>query len=250
MGAGSRRIAKWLLLGAAGGLGILLALFPRERLDFAVTLATGFGRDALQTRIDAVEEKSVRGQPLGEDERRFLIDFYSTLATGAKLSVVVGQTGKLMSHYLGRSGEDFQLDPEIFTGNRKVQAQAELLRKRAAALACGGPPLSSPVFYMPDASSLDSVFGLYHGRLILTRSQRADGECVHRFRAEVPWVWPSYDSLRTKYGDPHAESFPLPSVRSLLFGRRHALFVDNGLGQHLEREGLARSFLAFAEWSD
>jgi hypothetical protein len=35
----------------------------------------------------------------------------------------------------------------------------------------------------------------------------------------------------------------------LVLGSQHALYVDNGLGHHLEREGLAKSFLAFAEWS-
>ena len=68
--------------------------------------------------------------------------------------------------------------------------------------------------------------------------------------AVVPWVWPSYASLQAKYGNPHAESFPLPSLRSLVLGRHHALYVDNGLGQYLEQLGLAKSFLAFAEWTD
>ena len=63
-------------------------------------------------------------------------------------------------------------------------------------------------------------------------------------------VWPSYASLQKKYGNPHAESFPLPNLKTVLLGRQHALFVDNGLGHQLEELGLARSFLAFAEWSD
>jgi hypothetical protein len=36
----------------------------------------------------------------------------------------------------------------------------------------------------------------------------------------------------------------------LLFGGEQALFVDNGLGGYLTEIGLAKSFLAYAEWSD
>jgi hypothetical protein len=102
---------------------------------------------------------------------------------------------------------------------------------------------------MPHRSNLDSVFGLYHGKLHVTQQKRADA-CSLRWRAEVPWVWPSYASLRKKYGTPHGESFPIPNLKSLLFGREHSLFVDNGLGYHLEEVGLAKSFLAFSEWSE
>jgi hypothetical protein len=237
---------------ALGVLGAsLLWLFPGPRFGLALTLAAGLGRDALQSRIDAIESKAIRKRPLSEPERAFLVDFYSTLATGAKLTVVVRQTGNLMSHYLGKSGEDFELDPVIFTSNAKVEARARLLRKRAARAPCQeGRRFESPVFHMPDRSNIDSVFGLYDGSLVLTQHAGASGGCVNRFRAEVPWAWPSYESLRSKYGDPHAESFPLPNALSLAFGRRYALFVDNGLGHHLEEVGLAKSFLAFAEWSE
>ena len=66
----------------------------------------------------------------------------------------------------------------------------------------------------------------------------------------MPWGWPSYPSLRKKYGNPHAESFPLPNLKSLALGRKHALFIDKGLGHHLEELGLAKSFVAFAQWSE
>lgn len=32
--------------------------------------------------------------------------------------------------------------------------------------------------------------------------------------------------------------------------REHSLFVDNGLGEYLVQLGLAKSFLAFAEWDE
>jgi hypothetical protein len=66
----------------------------------------------------------------------------------------------------------------------------------------------------------------------------------------VPWTWPSYESIRSKYGRYHAESFPLPNLASLFFGREHALYVDNGLGEYLVHLGLAAPFTAYAEWDE
>jgi hypothetical protein len=167
------------------------------------------------------------------------------------LSIFARQTGKLMDHYLDGSGAPFQLEPVIFTENRKVQAQLQRLREQSVRSGCNpGARFSSPRFYMPDGSKLDSVFGLYHGTVHAVAGRRPDGSCRLQFRAEVPWVWPDYPSLTRKYGDPHAESFPLPSLRSLVFGESQSLFVDNGLGHYLEEVKLAQSFLAYAEWSE
>lgn len=242
---------KWTSVLVGVGLVLSLLAFPGRRLGMAFTLATGLGRQALQARIDGLEANAIRRAKPSAHDSAFLQDFYGTLATGGKLSVVIGQTGKMMDHYLAGSGADYRLDPIIFTGSRKVQAQVGALRERSVGTGChAGTRISSPTFYMPDASNLDSVFGLYHGTLHATPSVRRDGSCRLHFRAEVPWVWPSYASLAQKYGDPHAESFPLPNLQSLALGQEHALFVDNGLGGYLAEVGLAKPFLAFAEWSD
>jgi len=250
-GVRGRRAARWALGVALVGLVGLLYAFPGDRLGLAFTIATGMGRDGLQHRIDLLEERAVKQQHFSAADLAFLRDFYGTLATGGKLAIVARQTGRMMDHYLAGSGDDYRLEPEIFTSNEKVQRQVAQLRKRASALPCvQGRRLSSGTFYMPDASNVDSVFGLYWGRVHATQERAASGACVLHWRAEVPWVWPSYASLQQKYGNPHAESFPLPSLRAVLFGRQQSLFVDNGLGHHLEELGLAKSFLAFAEWSD
>jgi hypothetical protein len=247
----TRRWVRWFAVGTLLVVGALLFLFPGRRFAYAFTLATGIGTARLQQRIDALENKAIRRAIFSDDERSFLVDFYATLATGGKVAVIARQTGKLLDHYLAGSGSDFELEPEIFTNNQKVQRQARLLKEQAGRTPCReGKRLSSPTFYMPDTSQLDSVFGLYHGKLQLTEHAGPNGDCTFRFRAEVPWLWPSYPSLREKYGNPHAESFPLPNLKSLLLGRRHALFVDNGLGQYLEELGLAKRFLAYAEWTE
>jgi hypothetical protein len=246
----SRRGVRWALgLTLLTFFGLLYA-FPGQRLGLAFTIATGFGRASLQRQIDELEERAIRHQPFSDADRAFLRDFYATLATGGKLVIVAGQTGKMMDHYLAGSGTDYQLEPKIFTGNTKVKEKAALLAKQAAVGPCvDGKRFASGTFYMPDRSNFDSVFGLYFGSLTVTQQSTAAGDCLLRWRAEVPWVWPSYASIQQKYGTPHAESFPLPNLSVLAFGPEHALFVDNGLGNHLEELRLAKSFLAFAEWS-
>lgn len=224
--------------------------FPGPRFGLAFTLATGIGRDALQQRIDGLEDAAIRRAPMSAQDKQFLGDFYRTLASGGKLVILARQTGRMMDHYLDGSGRDYRLDPAIFTGNAKVRAQMALLDKRVAGLPClDGQRVSSATFYMPDRSQTDSVFGLYYGSVHLTQNKTADG-CRRHWRAEVPWVWPSYPSLRAKYGDPHAESFPLPNLQSIFLGPRRALRVDNGLGEYLTQIGLAKSFLAYAEWDE
>lgn len=81
----SRRALKWLGIALSLIAVGLVVVFPGARLPLAFTVATGLGRDALQTRIDAIERKAIRRQGLTEDDRDFLVDFHSTLATGAKL---------------------------------------------------------------------------------------------------------------------------------------------------------------------
>jgi hypothetical protein len=246
----SRRV-RVALLSIVGLAALGFLLFPGRRLSMAVTLATGLRRDALQREIDAIEDKAITHAAVSSDDRAVLSDFYRPLATGAKLSIVVGQTGRLMDHYLAGSGTDYELSSDIFSQNDKVRTQMALLRKRARVAPCRpSAPLSSPTFYMPDSSKLDSVFGLYNGTLRLSRSPGAGASCVLHWRAEVPWFWPSYTSLEQKYGTAHGESFPLPNLQSVLFGRQRALFVDNGLGEYLAQVGLAKPFLAFAEWEE
>lgn len=104
--------------------------------------------------------------------------------SGAKLTVIVRQTGRLMHHYLDGSGADYRLEPEIFTENAKVQRQMAVLRKRAASVPCNRRRFSSSTFYMPDVSKIDSVFGLYHGRVLLAGVESAGGSCTLRWRAE------------------------------------------------------------------
>lgn len=241
-------VALCLVIAAAIGFRIS---FPGRQASIALRLATGIGISSLQTRIDGLEAKAVAKETFTQEDRAFLTDFYTCLATGARLTVILGQSGRLMQHYLDGSGEPLELGRGIFTGNWKVRKRMERLRGQIRQDARGKgmrKRYSSGTFHMPHPSVPDSVFGLYYGT-IEARPERRDGRIVITWRAEVPWQWPSYASLERKYGDPHAESFPLPNPLCV-FGLDHALYVDNGLGEHLVQVDLAKPFLAYAEWQE
>lgn len=138
---------------------------------------------------------------------------------------------------------------------RRVLRVSALLRTQflrdLASPAGPRPGYRTESFRMPHPSSLDSLFGLYYGSVILRPSVTNARAIVLHWRAEVAWVWPSYESLHAKYGDSHAECFALPNLRAVLqLSTDHALRLDHGLGEHLTRLGLAKPFVAFAEWSE
>ncbi|PJZ71099.1 hypothetical protein CH373_00840 [Leptospira perolatii] len=231
-----------------GGL-VAIFLFPGERLSLAFTIFSGIGKSSLQYRIDALEVKAIKRQEFTPGDKDFLKNFYSTLATGAKLTFVARQTGRLMEHYLAATGADFILEPEIFTENEKVQGKIKQIRTHLRSSVCSSRQITSETFYMPDSSNIDSIFGLYYGKISLTTLETNQSNCKVKWRAEVPWYWPSYDSLKKKYGDYHAESFPLPNLASIIFGSS-PLYVDNGLGGYLVQLDIAKPFVAFSEWEE
>lgn len=232
---------------------LFLLIFPAEQQSIAFTLATGIGVSSLQEKVDQIEDKAIKKTPLQESERHFLSVLYRTMVTGARASIVLRQSADMMERYLSCSGEDLRTEPRIFVHNRKVQEVVAMLKREIVEdLSHDGlrDEYRSKSFYMPDVSSPDSVFGLYYGHIKARPSRPQGGLLSIKWRAEVPWEWPSYEKLKEDYGDPHAESFPLPNLLALLLGRNYALHVDNGLGEYLTRIGLARSFVVFAEWDE
>lgn len=109
---------------------------------------------------------------------------------------------------------------------------------------------ASDTFHMGEPEFFDSSAGLYFGRISVRPHVVDDDRLLLRWRAELPWQWPSYQSLYDKYGDYHAQCFPLPNARSLLQGPKYYLWIDDGLGEHLAQIGLAQPFLAWSEWDE
>jgi len=245
-------------VNVVGGLFILLALafliyFPGRQSLLAVELASGFGVEGLQEEVDALEAKAIAGETFTADDKVFLRNLYTCFAKGARLTVVLRQSARLMDHYLARSGEDLRIEPRIFLGSGRVQEEIAVLKEEIAAdfrsRNAVADRYSSDDFYMGDPTFFDSYVGLYFGRLVVHPRLLSDGMVLH-WRAEMPWQWPSYQSLRAEYGDGHAQCFPLPNLRSLLQGSQHGLTMDDGLGEHLVQLGLAKPFLVYSEWEE
>ncbi|HEY8074268.1 MAG TPA: hypothetical protein VIF62_09165 [Labilithrix sp.] len=216
-----------------------------DETSIAITLATGADIARLQRRVDGLERKAIANAAFSADDKAFLRDLYGAMASGASHSVVFAQSGRLMDRYLDGSGKPLELDAAIFRDNARVRQKLDVL---VALSAKDGATHRSSRFYMPDPSKLDSVTGLYWGTVETSIRVGKDGTKVAHCRAEVPWEWPSYESLQRKYGTPHAETFVLPNLGSLAGGA--PLRIENGLGEYLVRLGLAKPFLAWAEWDE
>jgi len=231
-----------------------LAYFPGRQSLLALTLASGIGIGGLQARVDAMEQKAIGGERFTAADEAFLCDLYTCFARGARLTYVLRQSGQLMDRYLSRTGDSLQMEPRIFLGSRNVREQMDLLRQALVEdLRVHGAPAgdyASDTFHMGEPELLDSSAGLYFGRISVRPRLLDDDRLLLRWRAELPWQWPSYQSLYDRYGDYHAQCFPLPNARSLLQCPKCYLWIDDGLGEYLARIGLAEPFLAWSEWDE
>jgi hypothetical protein len=73
-----------------------MSYFPGRHSLLALTLATGVGVGRLQSQVDALEEKAIRGAAFDETEKRFLEDLYTCLYKGTRLTFVLRQSAALM----------------------------------------------------------------------------------------------------------------------------------------------------------
>jgi hypothetical protein len=251
-----RPIVRKLLWGAGASLticiGAFLIYFPGRQSLIAFTLGTGIGVSGLQTQVDQLEDKAVKGLEFSIAEKRFLRDLYSCFAKGGV--VVAPQSSKMMHRYLASTGTPLAVRPELFSGSAPVRmAMTELRQKVLEDLNDGRgarDQYSSATFYMGDPEYFDAFVGLYYGHLQVTPRRIEADSLVLSWRAEVPWTWPTYAEIFQKYGDYHAQSFPLPNARSVLLGPKYRLRMDDGLGGHLSMLGLAKPFLAYSEWEE
>ncbi|MBE3143470.1 MAG: hypothetical protein IMZ61_06030 [Planctomycetes bacterium] len=235
--------------------GILyFAYFPGRQAFLAFSLASGIGIPRIQARVDTLEEKAIKARPFSADDKHYLHDLFSCFVKGGRLTIVLRQTGTIMAHYLSGKGTPFKTNPRIFVKNKKVQKRmADLKRQVMNDLEKTGKvktEYSTPTFYMPDPSCLDSMFGLYYGRLLVRPKAAQDGFIQLQWHAEVPWEWPSYESQIKQSGNPHTKVTIIPNALTLIKGQAGWLRIDDGLGEYLTRLGLAKPFLLYAEWTE
>ncbi len=228
--------------------------FPGRQSTLALMLATGIGINNVQAEIDVLEAKAITGETFTSEDKAFLKDLYTCFAKGARLTIVLRQSAQLMDHYLSNSGEDLRIAPRIFLGSRPVREQMADIRERIASdVHLRGAPdgkYSTPVFYMGDPAFFESYVGLYYGTLTAAPALQKDGTVLVQWRADMPWQWPSYESLLKKHGNYHAQCFSLPNVRGILQGPEYCLRMDDGLGEYLAQLGLAKPFLVYSQWRE
>jgi hypothetical protein len=249
-----RRLVK-ILLAIAGGLVVAFMIyFPGCQTPIAFTLATGIGVSSLQARVDLMEEKAINGKAFTDNDKTFLRNLYACFAKGGRLVVVLRQSSQMMRRYLGRSGEDLRTSPRVFVNSTPVQNQMTLIKKQILKDIYSSKEVKesylSDTFYMGDPMFFDSFVGLYYGRVFAKPVRTADRKLTLRWRAECPWEWPSYASLFEKYGEHHAQCFPLPNALSMVLGPQYCLEIDDGLGGHLVTLGIAKPFLVWSEWTE
>lgn len=250
-----RTLAAKILIAIVLLTGITyFAYFPGRQAFLAFSLASGIGIPRIQAQVDRLEEKAIKGQPFSANDKRFLKDLYLCFAKGGRLTVVLRQTAGMMTHYLSAKGTPLKTNPRIFVKNKKIQNHmADLKRKVFDDFEKMGKvktEYSTPTFYMPDPSCIDSMFGLSFGRLILRPDTINRGHIHLRWRAEVPWEWPSYEAQVKESGNYRSKATRIPTALSLFRGRTSGLLIDDGLGEYLVRLKLAKPFLLYAEWTE
>ncbi len=253
-----KRLRKWLKRISLTCLVLIVFLviayliyFPGQQSKLAFILATGVGVHDLQAQVDALEDKAIRSEPFSGDEKRFITNLYTCFAKGGKLTIVLRQSGAMMDRYLSMSGEPLRTEPRVFLMSRPVQETSVAMIEELLADQAEGDlktSYTSKRFNMADPAVADSITGLYFGTLTVTPEAIADGTLKLSWRAEVPWVWPTYEQVRAEYGKYHARTFALPNARSVLFGSKYCLYLDDGLGAYLEEQELAESFLVYSQW--
>lgn len=223
-----------------------------QRASIALTLASGVGIPELQARVNELEEKAIKRAEMSEADKAFLVDLYTCFVEGGRL--VAPESSKLMQRYLSRSSEALNVSSNLFVRSSPVQREMEAIRKQVAAdLARDGKlkgDYASKSFYMGDPNYFDSIVGLSFGTIKARPGESRPDAVVIHWRAEVPWEWPTYESILKSYGNYHARSFPLPNASSILAGSQRSLRIDDGLGGYLPAIGLAKPFLAYSEWDE
>ena len=229
------RIFKWVLILI---FIIGLSLFhPQVRLAFSI--GTGLGLSTIQKKINDIQTRAIRNK-ITEADREFLSSFYRTMAYGAGSLIILGESARLMHHYLDGTGEKTTIDRSLFTESPRVIKRMRSIRRNLKQICSEGAKEVSEKFDMGHIRPIDAVFALYLGT-IEGQIQKGNRGKVIRWTAKMPWKWPTYETIKNKYGSYYKEIYPIPNALALA-GLGPKLWLPNALGGELEKQGLAKFF--------
>jgi len=236
---------KRLLIFFILALCALIALLPQARLAF--TIGTGIGLGDIQKQIEQTQSRAIKGQ-ITQDDREFLVKLYRTMAYGAQLTFILPESARLMHHYLDGSGVATSIDKSLYTKSPRVIDKMRTIKSHLAADCKVGTRKTSARFDMGHGYPLDAHFALYFGTIQGTIIEK-NGDKYVKWEVDMPWKWPTYGDIKKTYGTFYKEIIPFPNALSLLgFGK--PMWLPNGLGGELEKQGLAKAFDVNTSWTE
>ena len=224
-------------------LAAVFLLLPHARLAF--TIGTGIGLSTLQKQIEEAQSRAINEQ-ITPDDKEFLVRFYRTMAYGAQLTFILPESARLMHHYLDGSGATTSIDKSLYTESPRVIDRMNSIKKYLNSNCKVGATKTSARFDMGHGYPLDAHFSLYFGTIKGTIVKQNDGKNI-KWEVEMPWKWPTYADIKKTYGTYYKEIIPFPNALSLLgFGK--PMWLPNGLGGELAKQGLAKAFDVNTSW--
>jgi hypothetical protein len=225
---------------------LTVGIFTYPSVRLAAMIGTGIGLHKIQAEIDHLHYLG-KNDELSANKLKPLRDLYYALAIGARASMLLPASSQLMFHYLDGTGRALSINPTVFAKSDKVIQQKIILLRE---LCKGKTQVNSKNFDMGGKTPPDSSFALYFGTL----SAKRLGEEVE-YRVKMPWKWPTYKSIKARYGSYDSEIFPIPNILSVTgkFLKKDiapSLYLPNALGGELERYGLAKSFDVSSVWKE
>ena len=233
---------------------LVCAVLLFEPFRIAFTVGSGFGMPALQEKINSLKKKAISGG-LSADDKEYLSNFYRTLAVGASGLLILPESARLMHRYLDGSGEETSIDKSLFIKSVRVRQRMKLIKASLLSDCKIGASMESERFEMGHGKPWDAHLTLYFGTIAGTLDE---GAII--WEVEMPYKWPTFESLKRTYGTYHKEEFPIPNMTSILsdylpeyakkFGLGRPLYLPNALGGELEKQGLAKSFNTRTTWTE
>ena len=233
---------------------LLCLILVFEPLRIAFTVGTGIGMPSLQEKIFLLKKKAISNQLTNED-KTYLRSFYRTLAVGASGLIILPESSRLMHRYLDGSGEQTSINPSLFIESIRVKKEMSKIRKALESDCKDGNSLTSKRFEMGHGKPWDAHLTLYFGTIMGTLK-----EGKINWEVNMPYKWPTFESLLATYGTYNKEEFPIPNMLSLIsnylpssantLGLGRPLYLPNGLGGELEKQGLAKSFHTKTKWRE